>query len=64
MNSKALQDKIQEIESHEIEMRLLKKNEQDMDFDDSKEKAAITSNCPTVSIKHYDQVRHKLKKTL
>ena len=58
MNSKILQDKIQEIESHEIEMRLLRKNESkpDMNSGNDKEKAALTSNQSTVSLKHYDQV--------
>jgi len=58
MNSKILQDKIQEIESHEIEMRLLRKNESkpDMNSGDDKEKAGLQSNQPTVSLKHYDQV--------
>ena len=58
MNSKILQDKIQEIESHEIEMRLLRKNESksEMNSGDEKEKAALQSNQPTVSLKHYDQV--------
>ena len=57
MNSKHLQDKIQEIESHEIEMRLLRKNEKDKDMNiDDKEKVALTSDSPTVSLKHYDQV--------
>lgn len=58
MNSKILQDKLQEIESHEIEMRLLRKNEKSPEnmSADGKEKHAISSDSPTVSLKHYDQV--------
>lgn len=51
MNSKVLQDKIQGIENHQIEMRLLRKGE--------KQPEAVSSNgaCQSsVSLKHYDQV--------
>lgn len=51
MNSKVLQDKIQGIENHQIEMRLLRKGE--------KQPEAVPSNgaCQSsVSLKHYDQV--------
>lgn len=57
MNSKILQDKVKEIEDHEIEMRLLKKNEKPEDSpSNSKEKNALCSSESTVSLKHYDQV--------
>lgn len=55
MNSKILQEKIQEIEDEAIEMRLLKRSEKSQDIVEGKEKAVSTSQC-TVSLKHYDQV--------
>lgn len=48
MNSKVLQDKIKGIESHQLEMRLLRKGEK------HPEEAAPCSS--SVSLKHYDQV--------
>lgn len=55
MNSKILQDKVQEIEDEAIEMRLLKRSEKSQDYVGNKEKAVSTSQL-TVSLKHYDQV--------
>lgn len=51
MNSKVLQEKIKEIESHEIEMRIMKRSES------SHADATVCSSKPTVSLKHYDHVR-------
>lgn len=55
MNSKFLQDKVQEIEDEAIEMRLLKRNEKNHECCDDKEKVISTTHS-TVSLKHYDQV--------
>jgi hypothetical protein len=56
MNSKILQDKVQEIEDEVLEMRLLKRSEKGSG-QDGKEKSAISTSQLTVSLKHYDQVR-------
>lgn len=55
MNSKFLQDKVQEFEDEAIEMRLLKRNEKHHECCDDKEKI-ISMTHSTVSLKHYDQV--------
>lgn len=55
MNSKFLQDKVQEIEDEAIEMRLLKRSEKNHECADDKEKV-ISLAQSTVSLKHYDQV--------
>jgi hypothetical protein len=58
MNSKVLQDKVKEIESHEIEMRLLRQNEKKPPAEGSdSDKEALCSSQSSVSLKHYDQVR-------
>lgn len=55
MNSKVLQDKIQGIESHQIEMRLLRKG------DKNSETVPSGGSCQSsVSLKHYDQVNFYL----
>lgn len=59
MNSKVLQDKIKEIESHEIEMRLLKRTESGHSQTEAELKGVCSSKS-TVSLKHYDQVRIRL----
>lgn len=58
MNS-ALQEKVKEIEDHEIEMRLLKKDDKVAEGHQpsDNEKAALCSSQSAVSLKHYDQVR-------
>lgn len=55
MNSKILQDKVQEIEDEVLEMRLLRRSEKGSG-QDGKEKSAISTSQLTVSLKHYDQV--------
>jgi hypothetical protein len=55
MNSKVLQEKIKEIEDEEIEMRLLKRSNQD-NVERDKERVVMSSSQSTVSMKHYDQV--------
>lgn len=58
MNSKILQEKVQQIEDDAIEMRLLKRSEKNHEVVEEKEKAvevSVTSQS-TVSMKHYDQV--------
>lgn len=57
MNSKVLQEKIKEIESHEIEMRLLKRTESGQSQVEAEIKGVCSSKS-TVSLKHYDQVSH------
>lgn len=53
MNSKVLQDKIKGIESHQVEMRLVKKEK----HEDNEHHSAISKGCQSsVSLKHYDQV--------
>ena len=53
MNSKVLQDKIQGIESHQLEMRLLRKGETHPETVPSSASGGCQSS---VSLKHYDQV--------
>lgn len=60
MNSKFLQDKVQEIEDEAIEMRLLKRSEKNHECADDKEKV-ISLAQSTVSLKHYDQVENLLR---
>lgn len=55
MNSKILQDKVQEIEEEALEMRLLKRN--DKDGLDYRDRSIISTSQSTVSLKHYDQVK-------
>lgn len=52
-----LQEKIKEIESHEIEMRLLKRTESGQSQVEAEIKGVCSSKS-TVSLKHYDQVSH------
>lgn len=59
MNSKSLQDKVQEIEEEAAEMRLLKRSNQELDLEEKdKVGLAMTNNrsIMTVDMKHYDQV--------
>lgn len=57
MNSKVLQEKIKEIESHEIEMRILKRTESGSQGEVVDHKG-VCSTKSMVSLKHYDNVSH------
>lgn len=62
MNSKVLQEKIKELESHDIEMRLLKRTESNQSHLGEVELKGVCSSKSTVSLKHYDQVSHEMIK--
>lgn len=59
MNSKILEERIEEIEDQTAEMRLLKRTEKNFDSLADKEKQILScdNSKTTVSMKHYDQVR-------
>jgi hypothetical protein len=61
MNSKVLQEKIKELEGHEIEMRLLKRTESSQSHGEV-ELRGVCSSKSSVSLKHYDQVSHADKR--
>lgn len=62
MNSKTLQEKVQEIEDEQLEeMRLRKRSNHELETDDKVKDSLTLTSLPNsqsvVSLKHYDQVR-------
>lgn len=56
MNSKVLQDKIEEVTKDLIEMKLLRKTDKSPSIHDDHNSIMCSNNSSMISLKHYDQV--------
>lgn len=57
MNSKVLQDKVEEVEKDLIEMKLLKKVDKTESIHGDHDSIMCSNSSSMISLKHYDQVR-------